>query len=194
MLSNLLEQLIDQTTGLDTIELLDAETAEAIPGQGFDVGLVELVLVDELEDQIPLLVGAFPLSVAGSAPVGCDLSIMSVPVGPGSIAVSVLGDETGMLDLLIHTLLERLVEAGAFACDVVGVADLRLDADGELVARIPAETRSPMRAWRISKRRTPESQSARKTYFITSTVCCIRQATAAATLTTWARNSRVSLP
>jgi hypothetical protein len=49
-------------------------------------------------------------------------------------------DEPRILNLLVHALLESLVEAIALLCNVVNIADLRLDADGELVTGIPRQS------------------------------------------------------
>jgi hypothetical protein len=53
-----------------------------------------------------------------------------------SDSISLVRNESRALDFLVHALLERAVEAGAFARYIFDVADLGLDADRELVARI----------------------------------------------------------
>ena len=56
------EQLVDQPGGFDLVELADA-LAEALDGEVFDVGLIEVVLGDELLNQFALLGGAIPRDV-----------------------------------------------------------------------------------------------------------------------------------
>ena len=62
------------------------------------------------------------------------IPIGSVPVAVGFAihAISMLWDESRVLDFLIHALLERLVKTGAFPRDVVDIADFRLHAESRL--------------------------------------------------------------
>lgn len=59
-------------------------------------------------------------------------------------AVSALGDEAGVLDFMIHTPLEGVVETVALVSDVFNASDLGFDANRELVTRI-ARQAEPLR-------------------------------------------------
>jgi len=50
-------------------------------------------------------------------------------------SASLVRDKSRAFDLLVHTALDRVVEAGTFSRHPVGVGDLGLDANRELVAR-----------------------------------------------------------
>ena len=140
----LVEDAFDQAGSLELVELPDPD-AEHFTAGVIDLPFVELVFVHELEDEIPLLVGtgpaiavgvavAVPISVGGGAvAVGAVVVPVGGAVGFALHAVSVIRDEPRVLDLLVNALLERLIQARAFARHVVDVADLRLDADGILV-------------------------------------------------------------
>jgi hypothetical protein len=53
-----------------------------------------------------------------------------------SDSITLIRDKARALDFLVHTLLKRVIKAGTFSRHIVDVADLGLDANRELVARI----------------------------------------------------------
>ena len=59
-----------------------------------------------------------------------------------SDSISLVRDKSRALDFVVHALLERVVEAVAFARHIVDIADLGLDADRELVARIAGKSQA----------------------------------------------------
>lgn len=140
----LVEDAINETAGLELVQFPDPD-AEHLMCSVVNLPLVEVMLGDEFEDEIPLFVragpgvavdvGGMPVAVGGSALTIVVAIAGRFPVDP----VSIIGDKTRVLDLLVNALLERLVEAGAFGRHVVNVADLGLDGDRELVARIPRQ-------------------------------------------------------
>jgi hypothetical protein len=130
------EDSLNEAGGLELVQLLDPYS-EHITAGFFDLALVELVLVHELEDEIPLLLRAGPSVSIG---VAVTRSAACVACGGRRPAILFVGDKSGALDFLVNALLERLVKAGAFPRNVVDAGDLGLDADRELVARIPRKT------------------------------------------------------
>jgi hypothetical protein len=62
----LLEDAVDESTGLKLVQVLHGGT-EHITAEVFDLLLVEVVLLDKFEDQIPLLVAAMPAIAIGVA-------------------------------------------------------------------------------------------------------------------------------
>ncbi len=131
-MSGTFEQLIDQPGGFQLIELLDRLAPEALAGKVLDLFFIKPVFLDDLENQIPLFVRALPRPIT----IGMFWALgLGGSVGSASVGLS--WNEPGVLDFLIHTLLESLVETGAFAQDVVVAADLGLDADRELMTGVP---------------------------------------------------------
>ncbi len=57
------EQLVNQSGCLDLVEKSDS-FAKALLGESFNVVLIELVLLDELQNEVPLFVGALPSRTA----------------------------------------------------------------------------------------------------------------------------------
>ena len=134
---------VDQPRCLEFVEFSDSD-AEHVTTGVVNLPFVELVVINELQDEVPLLVAAAPgITVAVCVTIAVAISVGAVGGAVASTlltdSVSVSGHEARALDLLIHTALKRVVEAGAFSCYVVDVADLGLDADRELVARIPRQ-------------------------------------------------------
>jgi hypothetical protein len=81
-----LEQFINQTTGLKTVELADANT-EHFHGDLFDLAFLEPVLAHDLLDEIALLLGATPVpaidgAVRPTVAVAVLTTIGAVAVGP----------------------------------------------------------------------------------------------------------------
>ena len=136
------EQLVDETRRLHLVEEAHA-FAKALGGERFDVGFVEVVFIDNFQDQVALLIRAFP-SRAGMSPrgdfLGHGLEALWVVVSSGCVHAVVGGwDEASGEDLLVHIGLEELVEALGFARDVVAGHQLGLDGDGELMGRVAGE-------------------------------------------------------
>ena len=59
-----LQQLFDEAGCFEFVEGLDG-LAKAILGQTFDLGFLQLVLLDDLEDEVPLFAGAVPVTILG---------------------------------------------------------------------------------------------------------------------------------
>ena len=61
-----LQQFFDEAGCFEFVEGLDG-LAKAILGQPFDLGLLQLVLLDDLEDEVFLFAGAVPVTILGLA-------------------------------------------------------------------------------------------------------------------------------
>ena len=134
------EQFVDEPGGLDFVQ--DAYAlAEAFDGKGFNVSFVELVFLDEFQDQILLLVRAFPGGAA--LPLGDAGGLAWITLGGivGGWVHAVIGgrNETRVEDLFVHAGLEALIETAGFGGDIVGGHQLGLNGDGELVGRVAGE-------------------------------------------------------
>jgi hypothetical protein len=138
---------INETRRLELIKLLDPD-AEQLLADPVDFTFVEVVFIHELEDELLLPFRAGPGVPVGGVTIGMAISVGGaggsaygrlVAVGTTILAIPLIRDEPSVLDFLINALLERLIEAGAFGFDFVDIANLGLDADGELVARIPRQ-------------------------------------------------------
>lgn len=121
-----IEEFINEAGCLHLVQVADA-LAEAFIGERLNVVLVELVFVDDFQNEVALLVGAFPRGVA----IGPGIAV------GGSIGrfhpVGVVGNEAGGLDLLIDILLEKAVEAGGFGRHIIGGDQFGFHGDAELV-------------------------------------------------------------
>jgi hypothetical protein len=107
------EQLVDETGGLQFIELLDPDPV-TLTRQVIELGFVELVLVYDLEDQVALALGALPRLVvaATGATVGTGSRDRT---GHGSRCLSRRADvhEARIDDLRVHGGLQPGSEIGA---------------------------------------------------------------------------------
>ena len=144
----LVEDAVNETTGLELVELLDANPEHVVAGV-VHLPLVEVVFVHQLEDEIPLFVGACPAISVGLA-VGMTISVggccfaVAVTIASALLAdaVSFIGDESRVLNLLVNALLERLVEACAFGRHLVDVADFCFDSQRKLMTAISRESQA----------------------------------------------------
>ncbi len=91
---------------------------------------VHLVFVHELEDQLLLLGRAGPVAVGGFVGLGGHLHHVA---GRGLLHAR---NEAGVNDLLVHGLLEDIVNAPDLAGDVVEGRDFGLQRDTEVVAAV----------------------------------------------------------
>lgn len=155
------EEFLDEPRRFHPVERLDA-LAETFHGEQFDVPLFKAVFVDDLQNEAPLLVGTGPCfalpvaaAVAGSAvggrvaglitvarrTVAAGLRTVGVPIaiGRGPVGMPVAGQETGLLDILVHTPLQQGVQAGGFGFDHLCVGEFGADGDAVLMGGIPGE-------------------------------------------------------
>ena len=102
--------------------------------------LVELMIVNELEDQLLLALGAVPAIGSSSTMTGA-VALAGGTMAIGSIRAVVhavagrIRHEPDFLDLAIHGILEQRVEPGAFGFDLAEVGQFRANGDGVLVRR-----------------------------------------------------------
>ena len=80
-----LQQFFDEAAGLWAIERFDRQ-AEHLLGQDFGFILVEAVLLDQFEDEFPLLVGTNPV-ITGLIVTGYSTGCSPFPL-PGDSVVS----------------------------------------------------------------------------------------------------------
>jgi len=132
--------------------------AEAIESSLLNHVPVEFVLVDKLQDEFLLLVGARPavgVTVAAVTVVTIPaietvlavvIPVTAVHGNPGGSfigeSVFIPWDESGLLDFAIHRILEEMVDPCGLALNVSGVGQLGLDGDAELVTGIAGKAES----------------------------------------------------
>jgi hypothetical protein len=104
-LAGLFEQFFDEARGFELVEGFDA-LAEAFLGEGFDVVLVEVLFAGDLEDEVALFGRALPGVLGGTNPATVAVAIAGSGFGWGYA----LGQETGLLDLAVHTALHEAVK------------------------------------------------------------------------------------
>ena len=136
------EQTVDEPAGLKAVERLDRCT-EHLLGQRLHVPLVEVVFGDELEDELLLPVRAHPgvrtrlLVVVGCRVAALRTSFLVVAVHAVAGGIGQIAD---LLDLIVHALLEQMVQPGTFLLDLGEVREFGADADNE---RVTAEVGQP---------------------------------------------------
>ena len=145
----------------DASSLLSALTVlpKAIVSQTFDLGLLQLVLLDDLDDEVPLFTRAVPVTILGRlvlvVPVAAAVAAIAVATAPvaavpatltivavadvvavAAIAVAVCWQVTGFLDAGIDAILEKFIQPGALGLNLRQVSDFGSEGDGELVGGI----------------------------------------------------------
>jgi len=138
-----LEQLSDETGGLELVEQLDPG-AETVEGELFDGVPFEFMLGDQLQDEFLLLVGAGP---AAGGEVGAG-GVLQAETDIVLESVFVSGDKADLLDFAIDGVLKKTVEPRGFALHLAEVRQFCLDRDTELVGAVAGETESFWRSWR----------------------------------------------
>ena len=102
----------------------------------FDLGLLQLVLLDDLEDEVFLFAGAVPVTILG---LGLTVAVAAL-TATLTIAVAVCGQVTGFLDAGIDAFLEQFVQPGAFGLHLVEICDFGPEGDGELMGAVAGQT------------------------------------------------------
>ena len=133
----LFQQFVNQAGCFQLVEHLHA-FAEAFLGQLLDVVLVELVLIDDLDNEVALLVGAVPhvLAVAArgsAATVGVTVAGTALS---GAVPVWQVAE---ILNGRIDRVLEFLVETRGFLLDFAQVSDFASERDAKLVGGVAGE-------------------------------------------------------
>src|ERR1017187_8835224 len=137
-----LQQFFNEAGCFEFVEGLDG-LAKAILCQTLDLGFLQLVLLDDLEDEVFLFIGAIPVTILGGLVLVVPVASVAVTALTATltIAVAVCGEITGFLDTGIDALLEQFIQPGAFGLHLIEVGDFGSEGDGEQIGRASCRER-----------------------------------------------------
>src|SRR5208337_1310310 len=113
--------------------------AKAILCQTFDLGLLQLVFLDDLENEVFLFARAVPGTILGRLVLVLPIAVAALTAAL-TIAGAVCGQITGFLDAGVDALLEQFIQLGALGLHLVEICDFGPEGDGELMRRIARQT------------------------------------------------------
>ena len=127
------DQFLDQTRCLEFVEDFDRDV-EPFPGQIFDFGFVEPVLINNLEDEVFLSRTALPDISAFLTPT---ISVtVAVPITVTISVADLTWQITDFLDITVHALLQDAIQPGALLLNLRYVRKFGFEADAELMAAV----------------------------------------------------------